>query len=250
MVKVINEEDKTVAERIEEALPSIAAAVDAIAERLKRGGRLIYIGAGTSGRIAIQDAAECTVTYGVPRGTVRAIMAGGDGAVFFPSENVEDLYERGVSDIADANVAENDCLMGISASGGANYVVGALDEAKRRGALTVSMICNEHGKITEHSDLAISVPTGAEVISGSTRMKAGTAQKMVLNIISTSVMIKLGKVSGNFMTWMTPTNAKLVKRAHFIISEVCSISKEDAAKLLEENGNNIQSAINAYREGK
>ena len=248
MVSIINEEDDTVAENVKKALPDIALAIDAIADRLKRGGRLIYVGAGTSGRLAIQDAAECTVTYGVPKGTVSAVMAGGRGAVFFPSENVEDNFEAGVNDIANQELNENDCVMGISASGNAAYVCGALDEAQRRGALTVSMICNEYGKIADCSEYVISVPTGAEVISGSTRMKAGTAQKMVLNMISTAAMIKLGKVTGNFMTWMTPSNEKLQKRACFIISEVCGVDQMFAAELLKNNENNIQKAISAYKE--
>ena len=250
MVSVINEEDRTVAECVKAALPSIAAAIDAISERMKDGGRLIYIGAGTSGRLAVQDAAESTVTYGVPRGTESAIMAGGESAVFFPSENVEDNYERGISDVTAAGITKKDSLIGISASGGASYVCGALDEAKRCGALSVALMCNERGRIADCAELVISVPTGTEVISGSTRMKAGTAQKMVLNMISTGVMIKLGRVTGNFMTWMTPTNAKLKHRAAFIISEVCSISEADAAKLLEDNGNKIQDAIRAYREAE
>lgn len=250
MISVINEEDMTVAECVKKAIPSIAAAVDAISERMKNGGRLIYIGAGTSGRLAIQDAAESTVTYGVPKGTVSAIMAGGESAVFFPSENVEDSFDAGKADINAAEITKNDCVMGISASGNANYVCGALSEAKAVGALTVAMLCNEHGKISEIAEHVISVPTGAEVISGSTRMKAGTAQKMVLNMISTASMIKLGKVTGNFMTWMKPSNEKLHKRACFIISEICSITESEAETLLEENENNIQGAIRAYKEKK
>ena len=248
MIRVINQEDYTVAQRVEQAIPQISAAVDAIYERMRRGGRLIYIGAGTSGRLAVQDAAECTVTYGVPKGTVIAIMAGGRDAVFAPSENVEDNFDAGRKDVDLVCVTEKDCLMGISASGNASYVCGALKEASERGALTIGMICNEQGRILEFSQYMIRVPTGAEVISGSTRMKAGTAQKMVLNMISTAVMIKLGKVTDNFMTWMTPTNQKLHKRACFIISKVCSVTEEVAARLLEENGNNIQRAIHAGKE--
>lgn len=249
MIRVINREDHTVALRVEQAIPQISAAVDGIYERMSRGGRLIYIGAGTSGRLAVQDAAECTVTYGVPAGTVHAIMAGGRDAVFAPSENVEDNFDAGRRDVDLVHVTEKDCVLGISASGNASYVCGALKEALDRGALTAGMICNEQGKISQFAQHMICVPTGAEVISGSTRMKAGTAQKMVLNMISTAVMIKLGKVTDNFMTWMTPTNQKLQKRACFIISKVCSVTEEEAARLLAENGNNIQSAIRAQKEG-
>ena len=248
MVEIINREDQTVALAVKTALPSIAAAIDAIVSRLRQGGRLFYVGAGTSGRLAIQDAAECTVTYGVPKGTVSAIMAGGNNAVFSPAENVEDNFEAGVSAIAEANINERDCLVGISASGNASYVCGALTEAAKRGAETVALLCNEHGKIADCARYAICVPTGAEVISGSTRMKAGTAQKLVLNTISTVAMIQLGKVTGNFMTWMTPTNAKLKKRAAFIVAQVCHIPEEKAAELLENTHYNIQEAITLYRE--
>ena len=245
MLTIINNEDKTVAEAVSIALPQIAEAVDVISEGLKKGGRMIYVGAGTSGRLAIQDAAECTVTYGVEPGTVSAIMAGGRDAVFTPSENVEDNYEGGVAAIRECNVSENDTVVGISASGGAEYVCGALDEATKNSASTVAVLCNTHGKIADCARYSICIPTGAEVISGSTRMKAGTAQKMVLNMLSTAAMIKLGKVTGNFMTWMSPTNKKLEKRAKFIISQVCGISEDDAAVLLHENDNNIQKAIAA-----
>ncbi len=247
MLKIINEEDKTVAEAVSKALPQIAQVIDAAVLGLKNGGRIIYVGAGTSGRLAIQDAAECTVTYGVPEGTVSAVMAGGRNAVFSPSENVEDNFDSGVADLNAKNITENDCVIGISAAGNASYVCGALDAAKKCGAVTACLICNEKGKLQDYSDYSVSVPTGAEVISGSTRMKAGTAQKMVLNMISTAAMIKLGKVTDNFMTWMSPTNIKLQKRACFIISQVCGISEAEAAKLLEENGNKIQNAISKYR---
>lgn len=248
MLSVINEEDKTVAEAIEKVLPQIADVVDVISEGIKKGGRMIYVGAGTSGRLAVQDAAECTVTYGVEPGTVTAIMAGGREAVFSPSENVEDNYEGGFSAAKEYNVSENDTIVGISASGGAQYVCGALDCAKEMGANTVAIICNIHGKIVEHAKYAICVPTGAEVINGSTRMKAGTAQKMVLNMLSTVCMVKLGRVTDNFMTWMSPTNAKLKKRAGFIISSICGITEEEAGELLLANGNNIRAAIDDYEE--
>lgn len=250
MLEIINAEDKTVADAVEKALPQIAAVIDAAVKGLKKGGRIIYVGAGTSGRLAIQDAAECTVTYGVPEGTVSAIMAGGHKAVFSPSENIEDIFEQGMADVNSKNITENDCVIGISASGNANYVCGALKAAKDAGAITASLICNEKGRIQDYSDYSISVVTGAEVISGSTRMKAGTAQKMVLNMISTASMIHLGKVTDNFMTWMTPTNEKLQKRACFIISQVCNISEQEAEILLKNNENKIQKAIKDFKERK
>lgn len=250
MLEIINNEDKTVAMAVEKALPQIAQVIDAAVKGLKNGGRIIYIGAGTSGRLAIQDAAECTVTYGVPEGTVSAIMAGGHKAVFSPSENVEDIFEQGVADVNAKNITPNDCVIGISASGNANYVCGALDAAGKSGATTVALICNKNGKMQNYALYSISIPTGAEVISGSTRMKAGTAQKMVLNMISTASMIHLGRVTDNFMTWMSPTNEKLYKRACFIISQICNISEEEAETLLNNNENKIQNAINSYKEKK
>ena len=245
MLKIINNEDKTVADAVEKALPQIAKAADVISENIKKGGRLIYVGAGTSGRLAIQDAAECSVTYGVAPGTVTAVMAGGREAVFAPAENVEDKFDAGVSAIKECHPTKNDTVLGISASGGAAFVCGALDEASRSGTAAIALVCNERGKICDFAKYCICVPTGAEVISGSTRMKAGTAQKMVLNMLSTVAMVKLGRVSGNFMTWMTPTNKKLEKRAKFIISALCGISENDAKRYLEENGYNIQGAIRA-----
>lgn len=250
MLQIINQEDKTVAENIEKCLPQIAEVTDVITEGLRNGGRLIYVGAGTSGRLAIQDAAECTVTYGVASGTVTAIMAGGRDAVFFPSENIEDKYEVGASDLAKLNITKNDSVVGISASGNAEYVCGALEEANKAGANTIALLCNSHGKIADCANYSICVPTGAEVICGSTRMKAGTAQKMILNMLSTVTMVKLGKVTGNFMTWMSPTNKKLEQRAKFIISQVCGITEEEAGGLLGDGGNNIQSAISLFEERK
>ena len=247
MLEIINNEDKTVADSVEKALPQIAEAVDIIAEGIKKGGRMIYVGAGTSGRLAIQDAAECTVTYGVKPGTVTAVMAGGKEAVFSPSENIEDSYETGVSDINVFNLTPYDSVVGISASGNADYVCGALDAARKAGANTVAILCNIQGKIADAAQYSICVPTGAEVISGSTRMKAGTAQKMILNMLSTITMVKLGRVHGNFMTWMSPTNKKLEKRAKFIISQLCNVSEDTAEELLKENNNEIHKVIENFK---
>jgi len=178
---------------------------------------------------------------------VDAVIAGGKDAVFFPSENAEDKFTLGESDLQQHQLTKYDTVVGISASGNAQYVCGALHAARRCGANTVAVLCNKNGRIMEYADRSICAPTGAEVICGSTRMKAGTAQKMILNMLSTAVMIKLGKVTGNFMTWMRPTNEKLVKRAHFIISEVCGVTSEEAMRLLSENGNSIQNAIKAQK---
>lgn len=248
MLRIINTEDKTVAEAVEKCLPQISIVIDIIADGLKKGGRMLYIGAGTSGRLAVQDAAECTVTYGVAPGTVTAVMAGGKEAVFSPSENIEDKFEVGAEDVRRLNLTKDDSVIGISASGNAQYVCGALREAEMCGANTVAVLCNECGKIADYAKYSICVPTGAEVICGSTRMKAGTAQKMILNMLSTVVMVKLGRVTGNFMTWMSPTNQKLEKRARFIISQVCGITEKDAEVLLTKSENNIQKAIANFKE--
>lgn len=248
MLEIINNEDKTVALAVEKSIPQIAAAVDVISECIKNGGRLIYVGAGTSGRLAIQDAAECTVTYGVKVGTVTAVMAGGNNAVFTPAENIEDDFEAGKKAAKELSLTENDSLVGISASGNAEFVCGALKEAEKAGAKTVALLCNPAGKIADCAQYPICVSTGAEVISGSTRMKAGTAQKMVLNMLSTISMVKLGRVHGNFMTWMQPTNKKLEKRARFIISQLCGIDEEEAGRLLEENDNKIQAVVEKYKK--
>ena len=248
MLQIINAEDKTVAEAVEKYLPQIEVVVDVITESVKKGGRMIYVGAGTSERLAVQDAAECTVTYGVAPGTVTAVMAGGRDAVFSPSENIEDKFEVGAEDVRKCALTKNDSVIGVSASGNALYVCGALKEAEICGSNTVAILCNEKGKIVDYAKYSICVPTGAEVICGSTRMKAGTAQKMILNMLSTVVMVKLGKVTGNFMTWMSPTNQKLQKRARFIISQICGIAEDDAGVLLTEGENNIQKAIAIYNQ--
>ncbi|MBE6571285.1 MAG: N-acetylmuramic acid 6-phosphate etherase [Ruminococcaceae bacterium] len=250
MLRIINEEDKTVAYAVEKAIPQIEVAIDAVSENMKNGGRLIYVGAGTSGRLAVQDAAECTVTYGVEKGTVTAIIAGGKNAVFTSYENVEDDFEAGANAVKELDVTDKDSIVGISASGTAAFVCGALSEGKRVGCVTIAFLCNESGRITEYADHAINVITGPEVIGGSTRMKAGTAQKLVLNMFSTIAMIKLGRVTGNQMTYMKPSNKKLVKRARSIVAEVCKISYEQADRLLLKYDNDMQKAIEAFEKGE
>ena len=248
MLRIINAEDRTVAEAVHFALPQIARAVDQIAERLRKKGKLIYAGAGTSGRLAVQDAAECPPTYGVDPDLVSVIMAGGKDAVFRPVEAQEDNYESGAAAVAERNVDSNTVIVGISANGNAPYICGVLESARKRGAFTVALLCNSQGAIMEHADLSIRIPTGPEVIAGSTRMKAGSAQKMVLNMITTGVMIKLGKVTGNFMTNMVPKNRKLEKRAHFIIESVCSVDEARASQMLADANGNIRQAIESYRK--
>jgi N-acetylmuramic acid 6-phosphate etherase len=248
ILSIINAEDATVAAAVKKALPEIVPVVDLIVEKLDAGGRLIYVGVGTSGRLSVQDAAECPPTYGVPTETVTAIIAGGVDAMIHPVESAEDDAAAGTAAIVEAGVNPNSLVLGISANGNTPYVCGALAEAKKRGAATAVLLCNKSGKIEDNADLAIHVLTGAEVISGSTRMKAGTAQKMVLNMLTTAAMIRLGRVTGNFMTAMQPINAKLRKRAVFIVSNVTSLPPKFAEKALDTNNWNIRAAIQELRQ--
>ena len=247
MAALINEQDATVATAVRCALPEIARAVDEITPRLANGGRLFYIGVGTSGRIAVQDAAECPPTYGVPADMIQAIIAGGRDAVFHPVENAEDDAAAGNQEIERHGIGEKDVVIGISANGNAPFVCGAITEANARKALTVAIVCNDGTRLAELADHAVILRTGAEVICGSTRMKAGTSQKMALNMISTMTMVKLGHVTGNFMTSMKPVNQKLLARAVFIVSQVCGVDEKSAKELLEAADWNIRQAIVDYR---
>ena len=248
ILAIINAEDASVAQAVQRAIPEITPVVDAVAERIARGGRLIYVGVGTSGRLAVQDAAECPPTYGVSPETVTAIIAGGMEAMMHPIESAEDDASAGAAALREAGVDARCFVLGISANGNASYVCGALEEARKAGAATGALLCNPTGRIERFADIAIHALTGPEVICGSTRMKAGTAQKMILNMISTAVMIKCGRVTGNFMTAMTPVNAKLRKRAVFIVEEITSVSAEEAQRTLEENGYDIRESVRKIRE--
>ncbi len=232
----------------EDAAVDIAKAIDAVADAFNKGGRLFYIGAGTSGRLGIADAAECPPTFGVPSGQVVGIIAGGNDRVFKAGENEEDNYETGALAISERNICENDVVIGISAAGNAAYVLGALEEAKRRGAKTVGLSSNQGTKILNAADVAIYTDTGAEVLTGSTRLKAGTAQKIVLNTISTCAMAKTGKIYENMMINLAPSNEKLRKRVIRIVTEIISSDEKTAIKLLSENNWNIREAIKAYKE--
>ncbi len=249
MIQTINDEDRKVAEAVGKELPRIAEAVDAISDRMARGGRLIYIGAGTSGRLGVLDASEIPPTYGAPSDLVIGRIAGGMTALINAVEGAEDDPEGGKQDIVDLNVGENDCVVGIAASGNTPYVIGGLDEAHARGALTVAMACNKAGKIATHADIAILPEPGPEVISGSTRMKSGTAQKMVLNMLTTGVMIKQGKTYGNLMVDLQATNKKLIRRKIRIVSAACGIDEQKAETLLESTGGNVKTAITAQLKG-
>jgi N-acetylmuramic acid 6-phosphate etherase len=226
ILELMNQEDRTVAESVQQALPQISAAIEAIAEVMKHGGRLFYIGAGTSGRLGILDASECPPTFGVSPELVVGIIAGGEEAITRSIENAEDDADKGKQDVADAGITSKDALVGIAASGFTPYVIGALVEAKRIGALTVSLSCNSNTKLSELAKFPIEVPVGPEIVTGSTRLKAGTATKMVLNMITTTAMIQLGKVYGNLMVNVQATNAKLRKRIVRMIMEVTGASEE------------------------
>ena len=243
IAQIINDEDRKVAEAVGTQIPEIAAAVDAISERISRGGRLIYLGAGTSGRLGVLDASEMPPTYGVSPDLVVGRIAGGMDALISAVEGAEDDPEGGRRHIEELQVSENDCVAGLSASGNAPYVIGGLTEARNRGALTIAIACNRKGKIASIADIAILPEPGPEVISGSTRMKSGTAQKLVLNMLSTGVMIKQGKTYGNLMIDLEATNQKLTARKRRLTAAACGITEEDAQSLLDRCGGSIKCAI-------
>ena len=243
MVAAIAKENYNAAKAVEEASADIAKAIDAITESFRKGGRLFFIGAGTSGRLGILDAAECPPTFGTDKSQVVGIIAGGRNCVFEASENAEDKEENGRADIAENNLGENDVLVGISVAGGAAYVVGALREAKKRGAVTVALTSNYDTPISKESDITIVTDTGAEAIMGSTRMKAGSAHKMVLNMLTTCAMVKTGKIYENVMINLRPTNIKLKKRMINIVSDLANCSAEEAEKKLDNNEWNIRKAL-------
>ncbi|AQM59006.1 N-acetylmuramic acid 6-phosphate etherase [Clostridium baratii] len=243
MVRKINNEDKKVAEAVEKELPQIAEAIDGIVDRIHKGGRLIYMGAGTSGRLGILDASECPPTYGVSEELVQGLIAGGHEAIFRAKEGAEDSKELAVNDLKDKDLNSNDIVVGLAASGRTPYVIGGLEYANQIGALTISITCNKDSDVSKTSKIAISPVVGAEVITGSTRLKAGTAQKLVLNMLSTGTMIKLGKVYGNLMVDVRATNEKLVERAKRIVCEATNVSTEEATKYLEETKFDVKLAI-------
>lgn len=246
MLRIINDEDAKVAAAVRKELPQIARAVDEIAQRFRRGGRLFYIGAGTSGRLGVLDASECPPTFSVPADLVQGLIAGGDRALRLSSEHSEDSAELGAHDLAVAGFAAEekpDTLVGIAASGRTPYVLGAMEYAKKRGGLTIGLSCVPGSALAKAAEIAISPATGPEVLTGSTRLKAGTATKLVLNMLSTGVMVKTGATFGNLMVNVRPTNAKLVDRAERIISAATGCNRETAAKLLEDSGSEVKLAI-------
>lgn len=249
IVTLINNEDKRIADAVEAELPQIAKAVDAIAERFEKGGRIIYCGAGSSGRMGTLDAVELTPTYSVSPERAFGLLAGGQNAMYVAVEGAEDSKEFAIEDLKSVDLKPLDCVIGIAASGRTPYTVSALEYGKETGALTVSITCNGSSEMAEVADISIAPVVGPEAINGSTRMKAGTAQKMVVNMLSTGVMIRLGKVYQNYMVHVQPTNEKLVVRATRMISEITGASPEKAAEVLAEADKKVATAIVMIESG-
>ncbi len=247
LVTEINQEDQKVAFAVQQELPAIIAFLEAAAPRMKNGGRLFYIGAGTSGRIGILDASECPPTFGVPHELVTGIIAGGDSAIRKAVENAEDDHEQAWNDLLQEGIQPGDCLIGIAASGTTPYVLGGVEAANKNGVLTAGISCNPESPLSQLAQFAITPIVGPEFVTGSSRMKAGTAQKMILNIISTTLMIQLGRVKGNKMVDMQLSNSKLVERGTKMIMEQLPISYEEANQLLIKFGS-VRNAVDGFRK--
>ena len=243
MLRIMNAEDQKVAVAVEREIPAIARAVDAIVEVFEKGGRLFYIGAGTSGRLGVLDASECPPTFSVPPEMVRGIIAGGEPALSRATETTEDDPEIGIRDLLAYGFSSRDVLVGLAASGRTPYVLGAIGEARRMGAVTVGISCTPDSELQRAVDIAITPLPGPEIVAGSTRLKAGTAQKMVLNMLSTGAFIRLGYVYGNLMVNVQPKNRKLVDRARRIIARATQTDADRAAQLLESAGGSVRVAI-------
>ena len=243
ILEIINQEDQTIAKKVYESMDQIEPLVDKVIETFTNGGRLFYLGAGTSGRLGVLDASETMPTFSVDPKMVTGLIAGGDDALRNPIENAEDSTQAAKEDLQKENLTENDFVIGIAASGRTPYSIGAVEYAKEIGASTGSIACNKNAKISSYVDFPIEIETGAEVLSGSTRMKAGTATKLVLNMITTTAMIKIGKVYDNLMVDVRTTNEKLVDRATKIISEISGCDYDKSNKLLKEANNNVKAAI-------
>jgi len=249
IVQLINSEDAKIAAAVAEQSEAIAQSIDAIAERLARGGRLIYIGAGTSGRLGVLDAVECPPTFNSHPTQVMGLIAGAYSALTTAVEGAEDRREAGVTDCKNAGLTDGDVLVGIATSGRTPYVLGALEYAKSVGTFTIGVSCNRGSELASFCDISIAVVVGAEIVSGSTRMKAGTATKMVLNMLSTGAMIGLGKTFGNLMVDLRATNTKLADRARRIVREITKLSPAESEKLLLECGGEVKTAIVRHDRG-
>jgi len=243
IVSAINAEDRGVAEAVSQVLPQVAQAVDAIVSAFQVGGRLIYIGAGTSGRLGVLDASECPPTFGVSPGLVLGLIAGGLDALVNASEGAEDRAEDGARDLRDIGLTAQDLVVGIAVSGRTPYVIGALEYAEARGAATVALTCNPDSPIARMAQISIAPVVGPEVITGSTRMKSGTAQKLVLNMLSTASMVRIGKTYGNLMVDMIASNGKLVARAARMVSQATGSTVPEAETALARAGNDSKLAI-------
>src|SRR5438270_3253932 len=250
MLRVINAEDQKVAAAVAAEIPVIARAVDTIVSAMQHGGRLFYIGAGTSGRLGVLDASECPPTFSVPPDLVQGIIAGGESALSKATETTEDDPAIGIRDLQARNFTSADVLCGIAASGRTPYVLGAIEEANRLGALTIGISCTPNSELSQTAKIAITPTPGPEIIAGSTRLKAGTATKLVLNMLTTGAFIRLGYVWGNLMVNVQPKNSKLRDRAVRIISSATGAPYEQAALMLSGAGNNVRAAIVRWNESK
>lgn len=243
VVRKINDDDKIVPEAVEKVLPDVARAVDHIVEAFSKGARLIYIGAGTSGRLGVLDASECPPTFGVPETMVVGVIAGGVEALLRAIEGAEDDAGQGEQDLRDIHMTANDVVVGIAVSGRTPYVIGALNYAKSLGAVTVALSCNPQSTIADIADIAISPVVGPEILTGSTRLKSGTAQKLVLNMLTTASMIRIGKTYQNLMVDVSATNEKLVARAVRIVMQAAECDERTAENALAATGNDVKLAI-------
>lgn len=249
VLRIINSEDQKVAGAVAKEIPNIAMAVDVIVDRISKGGRLLYIGAGTSGRLGVLDAAECPPTFNVSPDLIQGIMAGGEVALSRAGEANEDDPELGAADLAAREFGPKDVLVGVAASGRTPYVLGAVEAARRLGAVTIGISCTPDSELARAVEIPISPLPGPEILTGSTRMKAGTATKLVLNMLSTAAMIRLGYVFGNLMVNVQPRNSKLEARARRIISQAANVDAEIAGALLRQAGDDVKTAIVMARLG-
>lgn len=242
IARTLNNEDKKVALAVEKTLPEIGQAIETIAQAFQKGGRLAYFGAGTSGRLGVLDASECRPTFGVDESMVCGYIAGGDRALRHPVENAEDSAELGLNDLRHFNPSPDDVIVGISANGGPRYVLAVLEQAQKLGCKTIGISSNPEAKLKAFSDIFINPVVGEEPVTGSSRMKSGTAQKMILNMLSTGAMIRIGKTYQNYMIDVQMTNEKLVKRGRRIVSEIAGITEDEAEKYIDLSGNNVKTA--------
>lgn len=243
LLRLINSEDRQVPDAVGRTLPQVAQAVDAIVAAFNRGGRLIYIGAGTSGRLGVLDASECPPTFGVPPGMVVGLIAGGYDALLRAAEGAEDRTESGAADLRTVDLSASDVVVGIAVSGRTPYVIGALDYARSVGAATVGLTCNPESTIAQMADISIAPLVGPEVVTGSTRLKSGTAQKLVLNMLTTASMVRIGKTFGNLMVDLHASNEKLLARAVRIVMQATDCPAGEAEAALERSGNDVKLAI-------